>query len=100
MRTALVPVGLNLIAAAAIAAAVVYGLGALTGNEPLTPTLMMFAAPDVAVWIYAIIAFFAVRAVVRAVCVAIAATPPHRRLTRSGRRAGQRSDWAFGDKGS
>jgi hypothetical protein len=77
VRAVLLAVGLDLVAAAAIAAAVVYGLGALTGNEPLTPPLMMFAAPDVAVWTYTIIAFFAVRAVVRAASIGIAAWAAH-----------------------
>ncbi|MGH3066964.1 MAG: serine hydrolase domain-containing protein [Streptosporangiaceae bacterium] len=63
-------VGLDLVIAALITVAVIYGLGALTGNVPLTPTLIVFAAPDIAVWIYALVSFFAVRAVVRAIVIA------------------------------
>jgi CubicO group peptidase (beta-lactamase class C family) len=63
-------VGLDLVIAALITVAVVYGLGALTGDLPLTLTLMINSAPDIAVWIYAIIIFFAVRAVVRATVIA------------------------------
>jgi CubicO group peptidase (beta-lactamase class C family) len=70
-RAAVRAVGGDLLAAALIAAAVAYGLGALTGNEPLTPTLMMFTAPDVAVWIYAVIIFFTVRAVVRTIGICV-----------------------------
>lgn len=68
-RAAVRAVGLDLVSAAALAAAVALGLGALTGYVPLTPTLMLFAAPDVAIWLYAIIIFFVVRAIVRAVCI-------------------------------
>lgn len=63
-------VGLDLVIAALIAVAVVYGLGALYGLVPLTPTLIVNWAPDVAVWIYALVIFFAVRAVVRAIVIA------------------------------
>jgi hypothetical protein len=62
-------VGLDLVIAAAVAAAVTFGVGALVGYVPLTPTLLVFAAPDIAVWIYAVVVFFAVRAVVRAVTI-------------------------------
>lgn len=68
-RAAARTVGLDLVIAAAIAVAVGYGLGSVTGHVPLTPTLLMFAAPDVAVWIYVVVLFFAVRAVVRAICI-------------------------------
>jgi CubicO group peptidase (beta-lactamase class C family) len=70
-RAAARAVGLDLVIAALVAVAVVYGLGALTGHVPLTPTLMIFAAPDIAVWVYAIIIFFAVRAIVRALVIAV-----------------------------
>jgi hypothetical protein len=70
-------VGLDLVIAALIAVAVLYGLGALTGYVPLTPTLIIFAAPDIAIWIYAIIIFFAVRAVVRATVIAAVAAGHH-----------------------
>jgi CubicO group peptidase (beta-lactamase class C family) len=63
-------VGLDLAIAVLVAVAVVYGLGSLTGNVPLTPTLIVFTAPDIAAWIYAIIIFFAVRAVMRAIVIA------------------------------
>jgi CubicO group peptidase (beta-lactamase class C family) len=81
-RAAARAVGLDLIIAALVAVAVFYGLGALTGYVPLTPTLMIFAAPDIAVWVYAIIIFFAVRAVVRALVVTV-------RRENSGTRANQ-----------
>jgi CubicO group peptidase (beta-lactamase class C family) len=63
-------VGLDLAIAALIAVAVIYGLGSLTGFVPLTPAIMNYGAPDVAAWIYAIILFFPVRAVVRVIVIA------------------------------
>jgi hypothetical protein len=36
---------------------------------------MMFTAPDVAVWIYAVIIFFAVRAVVRTIFISVGGRP-------------------------
>ena len=68
-RAAIRAVGLDVAIAVLIAIAVLYGLGSVTGYVPLTPTLMIFAAPDIAAWIYAIIIFFAVRAVVRAIVI-------------------------------
>jgi hypothetical protein len=62
--------GLDLAIAALIAVAVVYGVGSLTGFVPLTPARMNYGAPDVAAWIYAIILFFPVRSVVRAIVIA------------------------------
>lgn len=62
--------GLDLAIAALLAVAVLYGLGFLTGFVPLTPARMNYGAPDVAAWIYAIILFFPVRAVVRAIVIA------------------------------
>jgi CubicO group peptidase (beta-lactamase class C family) len=64
-------VGLDLVIAALIAAAVLFGLGSVTGYVPLTPTLMIFAAPDLAAWTYALVLFFAVRAVIRAIVIAV-----------------------------
>jgi hypothetical protein len=75
-RAAVRAVGLDLVTAAVIAAAVTYGIGALVGYVPLTPTLLVFAAPDVAVWIYAVVIFFACRAVVRAVTIGIGGRTP------------------------
>lgn len=63
-------VGLDLVIAALLAVAVVYGLGSLTGYVPLTPAIMNYGAPDVAAWIYAIILFFPVRSVVRMIVIA------------------------------
>jgi CubicO group peptidase (beta-lactamase class C family) len=70
-RAALRAAGVDLGIAALITVGVGYGLGAMTGYVPLTPTLMTFAAPDVAAWIYAIIIFFVVRAAARTVAVAL-----------------------------
>jgi CubicO group peptidase (beta-lactamase class C family) len=64
-------VGLDLAIAALIAIAVMYGVGSMFGSVPLTPTLMVDAAPDLAAWIYAVVIFFALRAVVRAIVIAI-----------------------------
>lgn len=77
-RAAARAVGLDLVIAALITVAVGYGLGSQFGyglgslfdSLPLTPALMIWYAPDVAVWIYAIIIFFAVRAAVRATVIA------------------------------
>lgn len=63
-------VGLDLAIAALIAVAVIYGLGPLTAGVPLTPAIMNSGAPDIAAWIYAIILFFPVRSVVRAIVIA------------------------------
>ena len=63
-------IGLDLAIAALLAVAVVYGLGSLFGIAPLTPAKMNYGAPDVAAWIYAIILFFPVRSVVRAIVIA------------------------------
>lgn len=68
-RAAIRAVGLDVAIAILIAIAVLYGVGSVTGYVPLTPTLLIFAAPDIAIWIYAIIIFFAVRAVVRAIVI-------------------------------
>jgi hypothetical protein len=76
MRAAVRAVGLDLVIAAAIAAAVVFGLGAVTGYVPLTPILLIFAAPDLAIWPYAIIAFFVARAIVRAICISVGRGTP------------------------
>lgn len=62
--------GLDLAIAALLAVAVLYGLGSLTGFVPLTPARMSYGVPDVAAWIYAIILFFPVRSVVRAIVIA------------------------------
>jgi hypothetical protein len=70
-RSAIRAVGLDLVIAVLIAVGVLFGVGSLVGYVPLTPTLMIFAAPDIAFWIYAIILFFAVRAVVRALVIAV-----------------------------
>lgn len=69
-RAAIMAVGMDLCIAVLIAVAVLYGLGSLTGYVPLTPTLLIFAAPDVAVWIYALVIFFVIRAVLRAIVIA------------------------------
>jgi CubicO group peptidase (beta-lactamase class C family) len=66
-RVAVLAIGLDLGMAALIAVGVSYGIGSLYGDVPLTPTVMMFGGPDVAVWVFALILFFAVRAVVRTV---------------------------------
>lgn len=76
-RPAARAVGLDLVTAALITVAVVYGLGSLTVHMPLTPTMMIFTAPDIAVWVYAIIVFFAGRAIVRAIVIAAAAAGRH-----------------------
>jgi CubicO group peptidase (beta-lactamase class C family) len=62
-------IGLDLAIAVLIALLVTYGLGSVVGYVPLTPTLLIFAGPDVATWIYAIIVFFVVRAVIRAIVI-------------------------------
>jgi hypothetical protein len=63
-------IGLDLAIAALLAVAVVYGLGSLFGIAPLTPAKMSHSGPDIAAWIYAIILFFPVRSVVRAIVIA------------------------------
>ncbi len=68
-RAAIRAIGLDLTIAVLIALSVTYGLGSLVGYVPLTPTLLIFAGPDVATWIYAIIIFFAVRAVLRTIVI-------------------------------
>jgi hypothetical protein len=70
-RAAALAVGLDLLIAALIAVAVAYGLGSLYGLVPLTPTLIVNEFPDVAAWIYALILFFAARAIVRAIVIAV-----------------------------
>jgi hypothetical protein len=68
-RAVIRAVGLDVAIAILIAIAVLYGVGSVAGYVPLTPALLIFAAPDIAIWIYAIIIFFAVRAVVRAIVI-------------------------------
>ncbi|HUD07045.1 MAG TPA: serine hydrolase domain-containing protein [Candidatus Saccharimonadales bacterium] len=58
-------IGLDLCIAIIIAVAVFYGLGSVFGYVPLTPTLMIFALPDVSVWLYVVIGFFVLRALVK-----------------------------------
>jgi hypothetical protein len=70
-RAAITVTGVDLGMAALISVGVVYGLGAVTGQVPLTPTLMIFAAPDVTVWIGAIVAFFVARAAIRTVAITV-----------------------------
>jgi len=76
-RASVRAIGTDLGIAALIAVAVGYGLGSVEGFVPLTPAMMIFAAPDVAVWIYALVIFFAARAVVRAMVIAAAAARYH-----------------------
>ncbi|MBO0744706.1 MAG: hypothetical protein J2P43_06790 [Candidatus Dormibacteraeota bacterium] len=64
----MISIGLDLGIAALLVFGVVYGVGSVVGH-PLTPALMLFSGPDLAVWIYTVILFFAVRAVVRTVGV-------------------------------
>jgi CubicO group peptidase (beta-lactamase class C family) len=64
-------IGLDAALAVLFSGAVFYGLGAVFGYVPLTPTLMIFAIPDISVWLYLIIAFFVVRALVKAIGIAV-----------------------------
>jgi len=75
-RAAVRAIGLDLITSLLIALIIAYGVGSLTGYVPLTPTLLVFTAPDVAAWIYAVIIFFVIRAVVRALLIGILRNKP------------------------
>jgi CubicO group peptidase (beta-lactamase class C family) len=84
-------VGRDLATATILVVAVTYGAGSMFGSVPLTPTLMVDAAPDVAAWIYAIIIFFVVRAVVRAMVIAIRTDNPGTGIDAEARRQLQSS---------
>ena len=68
-RTFIKAVGFDLVIAIVISILVFYGLGSVFGYVPLTPTLMIFALPDVSVWLYVLIGFFTVRVLVKTTVV-------------------------------
>jgi CubicO group peptidase (beta-lactamase class C family) len=83
-RAAICAVGADLATAGLITLAVMYGLGSVAGQVPLTLTELLFAAPDVTAFICVVVVFFLVRAVVRAAAIAAR----RKRLQPGRRRAG------------